>query len=134
MFCTLKLDRGIIRQRKKYVCVNTVKMTVLSFFSQNEIPPYESRVTTAKLLLESEEFEVKLCAFFYLCMFPVNRGTWHLCVFVCACVDMNVLLVNISEGGKAMLGLYPFQSSVSIIEEWYLQRGTEVRGSTGGRM
>ncbi|KAJ4930737.1 hypothetical protein JOQ06_025045 [Pogonophryne albipinna] len=25
---------------------------------QNEIPPYESRVTTAKLLLESEEFEV----------------------------------------------------------------------------
>ncbi|KAI4811711.1 hypothetical protein KUCAC02_014588, partial [Chaenocephalus aceratus] len=40
----------------------------------NEIPPYESRVTTAKLLLESEEFE----------------------------------------------------SSVSIIEEWYLQRGTEV--------
>lgn len=43
------------------VCVNTVEVTVLSFFLQIEIPPYESRVTTAKLLIESEEYEVK-CA------------------------------------------------------------------------
>uniref|UniRef100_A0A668A443 Si:dkey-12j5.1 n=1 Tax=Myripristis murdjan TaxID=586833 RepID=A0A668A443_9TELE len=55
---------------------------------QNLIPPYESRITTAKLLIETEEYE-------------------------------------------AMLGLYPLQSSVSIIEEWYLQRETGVGGAKG---
>lgn len=50
---------------------------------------------------------------------------------VCTCVCVLSFLVNSPEGGEAMPGLYPLQSSVSIIEEWYLQRGTGVRGHTG---
>lgn len=50
---------------------------------------------------------------------------------ICMCVCVLCFLVNSAEGGKAMPGLYPLQSLVSIIEEWYLQRGTGVRGRAG---
>lgn len=52
-------------------------------------------------------------------------------VCVCACDCVFFFLVNGTEGGKAMPGLYLLQSSVSIIEEWYLQRGAGVRGRSG---
>lgn len=91
------------------------------------IPPYESRITTAKLLIESEEYEVKcLPVVLTRCVFG-----WSECVslqeggmaFVCVCVPVCVVsfLVNSAEGGKAMPGLFALQSLVSIIEEWYLQ-------------
>lgn len=54
-------------------------------------------------------------------------------MFVCVWTRVCVLslLANSTEGGKAVPGLYPLQSSVSIIEEWYLQRGTGLWGHTG---
>lgn len=72
----------------------TAEVVVLSFFIfffflsllQNEIPPYESRITTAKLLIESEEYEVKclLCVVLVhslvvvgLCLFRGGRAAWH---------------------------------------------------------
>lgn len=57
------------------------------------------------------------------------RLVWHLCVClcVCECVCVFSFLVNNTEGVKAIAGLYSLQSSVSIIKEWYLQRGTEVK-------
>ena len=56
---------------------------------------------------------------------------------MCMCVPLPVFLhfpflVNSTEGGKALSGVYPLQSSVSIIEEWYLLRGAGVRGQAGG--
>lgn len=47
-------------------------------------------------------------------------------VCVCACVCVLSFLLNSSEGAEAMPGLYTLHSSVSIIEEWYLPRGTGV--------
>ncbi|MEQ2261335.1 hypothetical protein XENORESO_008897, partial [Xenotaenia resolanae] len=93
--------------------------------TQNEIPPYESRITTAKLLIESEEYEV-MCLLTRsvlagLCVARSRRGAWHF--FMCVCVLF--FLLNSTGGGKAMPGLYALQSLVSIIEQWYLQRGTE---------
>uniref|UniRef100_A0A3P9Q5Q4 Si:dkey-12j5.1 n=1 Tax=Poecilia reticulata TaxID=8081 RepID=A0A3P9Q5Q4_POERE len=99
--------------------------------TQNEIPPYESRITTAKLLIESEEYEVMclqcvVLARSVLASRYVIRGrrpAWHF--FTCVCVLF--FLLNSAGGGKAMPGLYALQSLVSIIEEWYLQR----RGGVG---
>ena len=34
---------------------------VCVFSNQNTIPPYDSRISTAKLLIETEEFEVRFC-------------------------------------------------------------------------
>lgn len=46
---------------------------------QNDIPPYETRITTAKLLIESEEYEVKtLLVFCAVCFFAAPRSVWHL--------------------------------------------------------
>lgn len=36
--------------------------------------------------------------------------------------------MNNTEGVKATAGLYILQRSVSIIKEWHLQGGTEVKG------
>lgn len=120
-------------------CVNThCRGDGVVLFLQNEIPPYESRITTAKLLLESEEYEVKCCA---LCSYTLLLlvsvcfmvgGRPGICMCVCTCVCVLSFLVNSTEGGKAMPGLYPLRSSLSIIEEWYLQRGTEVKGAHRG--
>lgn len=60
------------------------------FLLQNELPPYESRVTTAKLLIESEEYEVKClpCVVLVhslvvgLCMYHGGRAAWHFSVYV----------------------------------------------------
>lgn len=118
-------------------CVNThCRGGGVVLFLQNKIPPYESRITTTKLLVEAEEYEVKCCVLcscilllLGLCMFSWWEGGLAF-VCVCACVCVFSFLVNSTEGGKAMPGLYPFQSSVSIIEDWYFQRGTGVRGRT----
>lgn len=74
-------------------CVNTrCRGVPFSSPPQNEIPPYESRITTAKLLIESEEYEVKCLSCVVLarsvvvslCMFRGGRAAWHL--YVCVCV------------------------------------------------
>lgn len=62
------------------------------FFLQNEIPPYESRITTAKLLIESEEYEVMClqCVVLVrsvlagLCVVRGRRAAWHF--FMCVCM------------------------------------------------
>lgn len=71
-----------------------------------------------------------LCALrcVYVCL---AIGGWSgicVCVLVCEWVCVFSVLVNNTVGGKAMAGLYSLQSSVSIIKEWYLQRGTGVKG------
>lgn len=67
-----------------------------------------------------------------LCAFHGGEGGLEfVCLRACDCVLS--FLVNGTGGGKAVPGLYLLQSSVSIIEEWYLQRGTGVRGHTGRR-
>uniref|UniRef100_A0A3Q4AHJ4 Uncharacterized protein n=1 Tax=Mola mola TaxID=94237 RepID=A0A3Q4AHJ4_MOLML len=43
---------------------------------QNKIPPYETRITTTKLLIESEEYEVK-------CGVCLNVFVWYLSGWVC---------------------------------------------------
>lgn len=53
-----------------------------------------------------------------------------LCVSERVCVVS--FLVDNTEGGEAMVGLYSLQSSVSIIKEWYLQSGTGLKGRYEG--
>lgn len=67
---------------------------------QSEIPPYESRITTAKLLVESEEYEVKmrcvLCLYSLLllvCVRSVAGGRPG----VCMCVDTRLCAFPRSE-------------------------------------
>lgn len=57
-------------------------------------------------------------------------GIFCVCAHLCVC--MLSFLVNSTEGGKAMPGLYPLWSLVSIIEEWYLQKGIGLRGAHKG--
>ncbi len=76
-------------------CVNThCRDCGVVLFLQNEIPPYESRITTAKLLIESEEYEVKM-----LCVVLVySEAVGSLCAswwegglaFVCVCAHAFV--------------------------------------------
>lgn len=42
-----------------FVQTLTMVGVAFTFYLQNKFPPYESRITTAKLLIESEEYEVK---------------------------------------------------------------------------
>ena len=42
-------------------CVCVCVCPVCAFSNQNTIPPYDSRISTAKLLIETEEFEVRFC-------------------------------------------------------------------------
>lgn len=113
------------------LCKHSLQRLIASSFLnlfipfQNEAPPYESRIAAAKLLIESEEYEVKRpsCSVVVgVCVLRCGRATWPFYVRVCL-----FFLVNSTGGGKAMSGLYALQSLVSIIEEWYLQRGTVVR-------
>lgn len=57
---------------------------------QNEIPTYETRITTAKLLIESEEYEVKMLCVFAACLSADLRRVWHL---RCVCVRKSLCSV-----------------------------------------
>uniref|UniRef100_A0A673XNC7 Si:dkey-12j5.1 n=1 Tax=Salmo trutta TaxID=8032 RepID=A0A673XNC7_SALTR len=50
--------------------------------TQSDIPPYESRITTAKLLIEAEEYEVGVCVcrMSFLCE---KASVWYLSGWVC---------------------------------------------------
>lgn len=66
-----------------------------------------------------------------LSMFHGERVAWHF--YVCVCMHLCAFLSSEWHWRwKAMPGLYLLQSSVSIIEEWYLQRGKGVWRRTGG--
>lgn len=91
------------------------------FLFQNKIPPYESRITTAKLLIEAAEYEVR---FYMIC---------GLCVCVCARVVEFSFIVNNSGSWRARVALYSLWSTASIIKEWYLLRRTAVMGVGGQR-
>lgn len=77
-------------------CVNThCKGDGIVLFPQNEIPPYESRITTAKLLIESEEYEVKCCVLCsctglllvcVCCMCIMVGGLPGICMCPCMCL------------------------------------------------
>lgn len=71
-----------------------------------------------------------MCRALCVRMFHCEGAACHSRVCLSACV-LSVP-VNSAEGEKAMASLYPLQSSVSIIEEWYLQRGTGVKGGAQG--
>lgn len=91
----------------------------MSFPLQHDTPPYESRITTAKLLIESEEYEVRSV------LFALRR----LCTRACLSVSVSG---ELSEGVKALPAPYPLQSSASIIEKWYLPRKAGVKPHEGG--
>ncbi|KAG9283621.1 putative assembly chaperone of rpl4 [Astyanax mexicanus] len=58
---------------------------------QNSIPPYESRITTAKLLIEAEEFELCNERDVIICLLLSCTGA---CVFVCGCVFFLSLCID----------------------------------------
>lgn len=66
----------------------------------------------------------------------VCRSEEGLAFVLCVCVYERLcvvsFLVDNTEGGEAMAGLYSLQSSVSIIKEWYLQSGTGLKGRYEG--
>lgn len=89
-------------------CVNTYcRGGNVILFLQNEIPPYESRITTAKLLIEAEEYEVKCCVLsshilllLILCMCSWWGGWPGICMCMCMhlCVFLSSKLHQCWEG------------------------------------
>uniref|UniRef100_A0A3Q0S6Y2 Si:dkey-12j5.1 n=1 Tax=Amphilophus citrinellus TaxID=61819 RepID=A0A3Q0S6Y2_AMPCI len=82
-------------QEGKDYLLKSVGMWLPAQKHSNEIPPYESRITTAKLLIESEEYEVKMfavcCARTLACCWSVYVSWWEgslafLCVRPCVCM------------------------------------------------
>lgn len=144
MFCTLKLDPVIIRQKEE-ICLwmlvrtVTVAVAVLSPFSPERGPSIRVPHHHGQAAPRVRGIRGKLlCVMPCVCLCFIARGLLAICVCVCmcACVCLSAcvlsVLVNSAEGEKAMASLYPLQSSVSIIEEWYLQRGTGVKGGAQG--